>query len=1036
MLSTLKSIRKRLPRLSPRFHIAFGLSSLVTSVVLLSMVLGFVPDRANNLLKGRIALAEAVSTSNSLLLKRNDLAGIRGTLEFIIERNTDLDSVRLVRYSDNTDVVFGAVSDTSTTSENSAAAQIFSGAAIVSVPMLRGEQEWGQLDFKFQESHSLSWLDRIRNWPMSLMFFVGLISLPMFYFYLGRMLKELNPSEAVPGRVRNALDTIAESLLVIDSKRNVVLANAAFAELAGTPAEELVGLKADSLNWITNQVATELVEGADAENAVADTEYPWQKAFETGEPTRMDMVGYTDKDGRQRKFIVNCSPVVGDKGNVGGVLLSLDDITLLEEKEILLRQSMEEAEEANRAKTAFLSNMSHEIRTPMTSILGFTEVLKRGYNQTEGDRLRHLNTISNSGTHLLELINDVLDLSKVESGAMEVESIPCKVALISHEVLHVLDVKAREKNISLDLDIETDLPEHIFSDPSRLRQVITNLVGNAIKFTDQGGVKVVLSYDDSQGPLRLLIKVSDSGIGMSEKQLATIFDAFTQADASITRRFGGTGLGLSISRQLAVAMGGNIVVSSEEGKGSTFCVVLPPGDIESVAMLTPAQIIASFDEIETVRSGTWNFPSRKALVVDDGPENRELLSVVLNDIGIDCETAENGQEGVDKLFTDSFDIVLMDIQMPVLDGFGAVKLMRERSWTKPVVALTANAMKGYEHKVLKAGFSHYMTKPIDLDRLTKMLAELLGGTYEESQHSDEPQVLQAATENTESRQTIAGSAPPAPSTLTPSVPTPSLRAQSSDWQENPEAIVSTLALQSPKFARIAEQFVVKLDEELTVMHEQLDNTDFAGLARSAHWLKGSGGTVGFPQFKEPALKLEESAKAANAQDATQYLSNIKDIRSRIQTVSLNAEDATAASTLSNETVSAAQSKRTVTNTGSNVESESGVVDNPIVSSLPMTNPRFRGIVERFIARLDDQIGLISAAIESEDFEQVAKLGHWLKGSGGNVGFSQFKDLGLDLENSAKEMNDERLVITLQEIEVLAKRIKAGWNDLPPLAESA
>ena len=1000
MLTKIKSIYRRLPSFSPRFHIAFGLSSLLTAVVLLSMFFGFVPDRNGALVHGRVALAEAVSSTSSILLKRGDLPGMRGAIEFVVQRNTDLHAVELLRASDKSRIYFGLEQGsaefaqyTSPLSESELLNTSLVSGSIVTVPLLRGDEEWGQMYFQFAVPKNVSVMDKIRESPFSLMAFIGLISFPMFYFYLGKMLKELNPSTAVPARVRSALDTIAESLLVLDGRGNVVLANAAFAELNGRSADELLGQRADSLPWIQ----------ADPDNP----SYPWQQAFATGESTRMDMVGYKDKENEERKFIVNCSPVMGAKGKVGGVLISMDDVTLLEEKELLLRQSMEEAEAANEAKTTFLSNMSHEIRTPMTAILGFTEVLKRNKHQSENDRQRHLATISNSGTHLLELINDVLDLSKVESGAMEVESITCKAAYIANEVVHVLKVKAREKGIELNMDIASSLPEHILSDPARLRQIVTNLVGNAIKFTETGGVTVRIDCTEDKTDQRLQIAVIDSGIGMSEQQLSTIFEAFIQADASITRRFGGTGLGLSISRKLALAMQGDIVVTSKQGEGSNFMLTLPVGDITDVPVLSAEEVYASFAEMETSIEKIWTFPKSRALVVDDGPENRELLAVVLGDLGIDIETAENGKEGLDAAMAADFDVVLMDIQMPVMDGYQSVAAMREAGLTLPIVALTANAMKGYEQKVLSAGFSHYMTKPIDLDRLTQMLADLLGGTYTES---DEETIAIAVTENDVSQELEMGSGP----------------------------VLSAMAALNPKFESIAKQFVERLDDRIELMQACIDAEDFEELAKHAHWLKGSGGTVGFTQFALPAKELELAAKSASTEDAHQYLGIVKNIQARIE-FPVDADSDTAVQSVNQRTKSAADTHNSSIlgeSTVCKAANDEEAYGEPVMSSLPMNNPRFRDIVEKFIPRLDEQMLAIRAALNDEEFEELAQLAHWLKGSGGNVGYDGFLELAANLETSAKSSNKDDSENAFIAVQHYSERVKQGWEMLEPLEKSA
>ena len=236
-------------------------------------------------------------------------------------------------------------------------------------------------------------------------------------------------------------------------------------------------------------------------------------------------------------------------------MVSFEDVTQLEENKVELRKSKEHAEAASRAKSDFLANMSHEIRTPMNAILGFTDLLQRGLYDNPDEQSEYLGTIHSSGTHLLDLINDILDLSKIEAGKLDLEMTDCSPLHIFSEVINILKVRAQEKGISLELIVEGTIPETIQSDPVRLRQVVTNLVGNAIKFTETGGVKIVARWIDDRQP-KLEFDVIDSGIGMTDKQVARIFEPFVQADSSVTRRFGGTGLGLSISQKIIEALDG------------------------------------------------------------------------------------------------------------------------------------------------------------------------------------------------------------------------------------------------------------------------------------------------------------------------------------------------------------------------------------------------------------------------------------------------------------------------------------------------
>ena len=500
---------------------------------------------------------------------------------------------------------------------------------------------------------------------------------------------------------------------MLDANERIAFANSAFADKLGVDAETLQGVDAAKLPWTAE--CLESVEHLPWTDGIADED-------------RSGVLLKLAVDGRPERVMQTNASIVQQDGKYYGALVSLDDVTVLEQTKVELEKSKLAADDANRAKSDFLARMSHEIRTPMTAILGFADVLRRGYETDQEERQEYLETIHSSGAHLLELINDILDLSKVESGKMELDLMSYSPASIINEVTSILGVRAREKGIDLSYSFDTPIPESIVTDPVRLRQSLTNLVGNAVKFTEEGEVHVGVRLDETEAEPVLLVDVIDTGIGIAPDKLDKVFSPFSQADTSITRRFGGTGLGLAISRKLARALGGDLTVQSEVGKGSIFTCRVSTGDISDVPLIDAERVeLASKKkqaELSSLEGGRF-------LMADDGESNRRLVSIILKRLGATVETVENGKLAVEAVETGEYDAVLMDMQMPVMDGVTATQELRKLGHTLPIIALTADAVGDAQAKCLAAGCSHYLSKPIEMEKLSALLAEITKGPQAE-----------------------------------------------------------------------------------------------------------------------------------------------------------------------------------------------------------------------------------------------------------------------------------------------------------------
>ncbi|MEQ1630793.1 MAG: response regulator [Planctomycetota bacterium] len=386
-----------------------------------------------------------------------------------------------------------------------------------------------------------------------------------------------------------------------------------------------------------------------------------------------------------------------------------------------LAQALFQSEEAARARMQFLANMSHEIRTPLTAILGFVEML-RDPSCSEKDRLEHLAIVDRNSHHLLQLVNDVLDLSKLEAGQLLVETEPTDMPQLLADVVASMLPQAQSKGLVIAIESSGPCPQTLVTDGRRVRQILINLVGNAIKFTQHGRVALRVGQKDGGDTSAVQIAVVDTGIGIGPDRQALLFEPFVQADASTSRKFGGTGLGLSISRRLARLLGGDVDVESEPMVGSRFTLTLPAGDRVVGAWLPAASAKASGQSVTAQRPSQKNRLRGRILLVEDGPDNQRLVSTILRRAGAEVEVAVDGQKALDEVqrsIADGrpFDLVLMDMQMPVMDGYTATHRLREMGWSRPIVALTAHAMAGDRERCLLGGCDGYETKPLEAERL-------------------------------------------------------------------------------------------------------------------------------------------------------------------------------------------------------------------------------------------------------------------------------------------------------------------------------
>jgi PAS domain S-box-containing protein len=431
------------------------------------------------------------------------------------------------------------------------------------------------------------------------------------------------------------------------------------------------------------------------------------------------------KEGHEYWVEINLNPIMCSKtGECVYFLATERDITERKTAESQLMKAIEKAEEATKAKSEFLANMSHELRTPMNGILGLAEILQ---GSDLADDIREcVDAIQSSGQNLLSIVNDILDLSKIEAQELEIEKYPFKIMDALKNVKDITSLSAANKNLSYDMSVNLDVPDWLTGDGKRIQQVIFNLVGNALKFTEKGGVSVSVDWKQMGGDTSLYVQVQDTGIGIPDEFQSQLFDKFAQADTSISRKFGGTGLGLAITKYLVEMMGGTIGFTSKVNHGTTFFISIP-------IRQTPKEDILQ-SEIKVINENSLvgiDLANIRALIVEDHPINQMLAVKWLKKLGLkNIDSALNGFESLTLLRNNQYDFILMDCQMPELDGYETTSLIRDMekqlNIRTPIIAMTANAMLGEREKCIQSGMDDYLSKPLNFGQFQSSVAQWIG----------------------------------------------------------------------------------------------------------------------------------------------------------------------------------------------------------------------------------------------------------------------------------------------------------------------
>ncbi len=587
-------------------------------------------------------------------------------------------------------------------------------------------------------------------------------------------------------------------VIIADANRRITWVNESFVRLTGYTLGEVVGKSPSMLQ---------------CERTDKETVARISKELSAGRGFRGELVNAA-KDGREYWVELDIQPILGPDSEPQGFIAVERDLTERIEYERALTEATAKAQRATEAKSRFLANMSHEIRTPLNGIIGFADLLMRGADKgDEAERAEWIGIIHGSGTHLLNLLNDVLDMSKLDAGKMDVALAPCSPSRVISEAVMIQQSAAADRGITLSVVFEDGVADAIRTDATRLRQIMLNLVGDAVKFTEVGAVKVIIGTETAEDGAPLLrVRIADTGIGMAEEQLGRLFGVFEQADETIADRFGGSGLGLAISKRIAERLGGDITATSTPGVGSVFTLTiaatpLRAGELIHDEMQTPLASAAGM--------GEGPLAGVRVLVADDVEANRRVCKLFLTETGAEVVLAHDGVEAVNACSRRAFDLILMDVQMPTLSGLDATRQLRAAGCPVPVIALTAFSAGADRERCLDAGMNDFLVKPFEPAVLVQMCTSYAASTGEKPIERD---------------------------------------ALCMDEDET--------AFGDPVLRSVAISWLRELPGQLDEIERDHASGDASAAGKIAHAIKGTGGTVGLPAFSAIGAALEQAESDA------------------------------------------------------------------------------------------------------------------------------------------------------------------------------